>query len=260
MKFSHLLFLIIPLHCFSQKDISNIEFKYQAKFLIDTADISTGKEEIVSLLVGDKSSVFRSDMKAISDSLSLKAAEYSINNPINGKVVLDFSHIPMPVFEPEVYKKDNKLWVYSNVFDTSFEFEVAPIIWKITNEIEIINKYKCKKATGKYRNRTITAWFTEEIPIPEGPYTFKGLPGLVIEAYDSHDYFHFILMGIRKVKKNIEPIPFAISTDYEKFSKKRNDFKKDPIGAYYIATGRTTPKEQQERIIKMHRRKNNYLD
>ncbi len=58
------------------------------------------------------------------------------------------------------------------------------MMWKLSNEEKDIKGYNCKKAICFYRGRNYTAWFTPEIPIPEGPYKFKGLPGLILEIED----------------------------------------------------------------------------
>jgi GLPGLI family protein len=58
------------------------------------------------------------------------------------------------------------------------------INWILSNEEKIIKGYNCKQATCFYRGRNYTAWFAPEIPIPEGPYKFKGLPGLILEIED----------------------------------------------------------------------------
>lgn len=44
------------------------------------------------------------------------------------------------------------------------------------------------------------AWFTTEIPINEGPYKFNGLPGLIIEMYDTEQIFKFSLVSISTQK------------------------------------------------------------
>lgn len=256
-------FLIVSSNLFfSQKiDSSNIKCSYHTKFLVDTANSSTLKEELVGLWIGDKTSLFKSDHKAVYDSLAMISADNSFKSPVGGKVILDFSNVPRAHFIPEVYKKDNEISIFDKIFNVNFDYKSdQKINWVLTKEEKVISSYKCKKAVGKYRNRKITAWYTNEIPIPEGPYTFKGLPGLVIEAYDEKDYIHFTLVSLKKTKKPIVTIRNSISTDYQKFAKKRSDFQKDPVGAFFIATGRATPKEQQERIIKLHRSKNNFLD
>lgn len=53
----------------------------------------------------------------------------------------------------------------------------------------------------RYQNRTWTAWFTQEIPIEEGPYKFRGLPGLIIKMNDSSETWVFELLGINSISR-----------------------------------------------------------
>lgn len=258
-----LFILLFFVNLFSAQNFenSNIKCNYLTKFLIDTTDSNTKKEEITSLWIGKNISIFKSDQKARYDSLSKESARNSFQNPVNGKVILDFSKIPRAHFIPEVLKTGNKLEIFDKVLNVNYVYESdQKINWTLLNETKIISTYKCRKAVGKYRNKNMTAWYTEEIPVPEGPYTFKGLPGLVIEAYDDKDFFHFTLVKLKNVSELITPIKNAINTDYQRFLKKRVDYQNDPAGAYFVATGRTTPKELKGKIEKMHRSNNNHLD
>ena len=45
------------------------------------------------------------------------------------------------------------------------------------------------------------AWFTENIEIQNGPYIFYGLPGLILEIYDTKKEYSFKLLGIAKEEK-----------------------------------------------------------
>jgi GLPGLI family protein len=56
--------------------------------------------------------------------------------------------------------------------------------WKLTGEAKKVNGYDCMQATmtNPANKQVTTVWFTESIPVPHGPMTFGGLPGLVIEA------------------------------------------------------------------------------
>ena len=58
------------------------------------------------------------------------------------------------------------------------------ISWKLIPETMKIGQFTCQLAIATFRGRTYEAWFTAEIPIPEGPWKLHGLPGLILEAYD----------------------------------------------------------------------------
>jgi GLPGLI family protein len=54
--------------------------------------------------------------------------------------------------------------------------------WNFTSEKKEILGYTCTKATIKnYHDQEIIAWYASEIPIPNGPIEFGGLPGLILE-------------------------------------------------------------------------------
>lgn len=61
-----------------------------------------------------------------------------------------------------------------------------PVIEWNTNytETDTVGKYICHKATAKYRGTTLIAYYTNEIPVPAGPYKFGGLPGLIVMLYN----------------------------------------------------------------------------
>jgi len=66
------------------------------------------------------------------------------------------------------------------------------IDWKIMDEFKDISGFKCQKATGFFRGREYTAWFTLHIPVPFGPWKLHGLPGLILEAYDTDQMIYLI--------------------------------------------------------------------
>lgn len=84
------------------------------------------------------------------------------------------------------------------------------IDWHITNQHKKIGNYSCTKATANFRGRSYTAWFTPEIPTPFGPWKLTGLPGLILEAYDTDKEIYF---SARKLVLNreveVEEIPLS---------------------------------------------------
>lgn len=73
--------------------------------------------------------------------------------------------------------------------------------WKIIEEKKKEKNYNLQKAITNFGGREWSAWFTTDIPIPEGPYKFGGLPGLIVEIYDSKNHYHYNLVKITKLSK-----------------------------------------------------------
>jgi len=71
--------------------------------------------------------------------------------------------------------------------------------WKLHADTKNIGEYSCYKATlerevdsdalldeGSKKTQSVTAWYTPQIPVSNGPEEFQGLPGLILElSYDS---------------------------------------------------------------------------
>ncbi|WP_066222888.1 GLPGLI family protein [Formosa haliotis] len=69
----------------------------------------------------------------------------------------------------------------------SYVKEDTPIInWDINDKTKLIGDFECQMATCSFRGRTYTAWFTMQVPLPYGPWKLQGLPGLILEAYDTN--------------------------------------------------------------------------
>lgn len=92
---------------------------------------------------------------------------------------------------------------------------LANFKWKVSKEHKKILDYNCTKATTSFRGRTYEAWFTDEIPIANGPWKFCGLPGLIIAVKDLNSIYSYEITGINlKAKFNISSI--AVPTLYKK--------------------------------------------
>lgn len=63
--------------------------------------------------------------------------------------------------------------------------------WEISPEIEDYNGLPVQRATSKIGGRKWTAWFTKEIPLIDGPYKFKNLPGFVVKVMDGEEDYVF---------------------------------------------------------------------
>lgn len=100
------------------------------------------------------------------------------------------------------------------------------ISWKIHSDTRKINDYNCQKATAKFRGREWTAWFCSDFPYRFGPWKLNGLPGLILEAYDSRQQIKFLFNKLEQASVNefFEPIGEHITTTEVDFEKMRQAY------------------------------------
>lgn len=108
------------------------------------------------------------------------------------------------------YKKFNQDSIYT-VYPFGFAYgyvkEKIPVIdWKIEKEHKKILDYDCIKATAEFRGRKYEAYYTEKIATTDGPWKFSGLPGTILEIYDTDKKvtFEAVAVRIKKEKNNYD--------------------------------------------------------
>ena len=84
---------------------------------------------------------------------------------------------------------------------------IAPQDWQISTDTATVLGYLCTKATTTFRGRDYVAWFTQEIPINEGPWKLHGLPGLILKAEDTAGLFRFEAIGLTQPNDKVIPAP-----------------------------------------------------
>ncbi|WP_333853922.1 GLPGLI family protein [Epilithonimonas sp.] len=109
--------------------------------------------------------------------------------------------------------------------------------WKLENETKTSGQYTLQKATTNFGGRHWTAWFCKDLNISEGPYKFRGLPGLIFELNDDKDNFNFKLVKSTKLPTTYETFDFlenfgnkkSLTVPIAKFKKMQLDFFNDPL-------------------------------
>ena len=77
-----------------------------------------------------------------------------------------------------------------------YEEEVPALEWEMTGEHGTVASFDCQKAECDFRGRRWEAWFTPEIPVSEGPWKLKGLPGLILYARDTTGQYSFEAVSV----------------------------------------------------------------
>lgn len=99
--------------------------------------------------------------------------------------------------------------------------EIPEPDWRISDEQAEVAGYSCQKAECDFRGRRWEAWFTTEIPVGEGPWKLRGLPGLILMARDSTGQFSFEVSGLSETRLPLCDYRYAAEkkTTYGKFKR-----------------------------------------
>ena len=95
--------------------------------------------------------------------------------------------------------------------------------WSLQSDsIKEIMGYTCHLASTFYKGRLWRAWYAEDIPIDEGPWKLRGLPGLILRAEDSQRHYVIYALGLKQVdgSETIKYKPGKFNAD-EKVSMKQ---------------------------------------
>jgi len=205
--------------------------RYKASFVLDSMDLNKVSKETHRLYTGTTTSHYISDARIYMDSVLTL-----LNNNPRG-IGINFNEIsdPNSQFDAIVYKDliNTEVWVQNKINMSEFHYKekAVPIQWEYTDETKKIEQYIAHKATTSYGGRSYEAWFTLEVPIPDGPYVFSGLPGLILELYDTEKEYHFILVSFSPLKEiyqvNSERGPGKRTTK-EAFIKAYKSYKANP--------------------------------
>lgn len=83
--------------------------------------------------------------------------------------------------------------------DTFVVDDKRTINWQITGESKKIGEWETQKAVADFAGRKWEAWFTTEIPIPDGSYKFRGLLGLIVSVNSEDETHQFQLISVRNL-------------------------------------------------------------
>ena len=128
----------------------------------------------------------------------------------------------------KVYKNypQGKMTITDNINEDYYKYydELHAQSWQIIDSTKIVLDHPCQMAVSDFRGRRWIAWFAHNIPISDGPWKFSGLPGLIMEVYDTEKHYHFTLVGIQQVVNDpivFSPVVLSFETfgEYEKTSR-----------------------------------------
>jgi len=199
-------------------DKAHYKFQYEYSYHFDTLNKNDVRNDLIILQVGENISKSYSYHTFRSDSLRATPDGDKVFRESFFRVTREQmarGERPNPP-----YRRRMKTMIYKNfpqgemtVTDAiganyyKYSDELHSQTWQIYDSTKTILNYPCQMAFSDFRGRRWIAWFAHDIPISDGPWKFGGLPGLIMEVYDSEKHFHFTLVGLEQVDN--EPIVFS---------------------------------------------------
>jgi GLPGLI family protein len=159
---------------------------YKFTHVRDTTNREHPYMENMVLLVGKSASAYKSYDGQLQDALFRKqVAEQKAASP-DGRIRINRSSSASGTAYYQ-FPNENKLFTRDRILFNSYLMEdPMPVIdWKISNDTSSFGGLHCQKATTHFKGRDYIAWFCPDLPVRTGPWKLNGLPGVIVEAYDS---------------------------------------------------------------------------
>lgn len=203
-------------------------FVYQVTMKSDSTDKANATIETARLDISPEKSLFYGEGRIKRDSVMQRMREtrnFDRNAMQNLRSSIDY------IVEKDLVK--NITYFKTRLGRDQYTYEEdRKMDWKILPETVKIGEYEAQKAETTFAGRKWYAWFTQDIPFQDGPYKFKGLPGLIIKVEDANGDYSFDLQQSKKISEfpnfdNRGGNPIKVKrTDFEKQEKL---YRKDPI-------------------------------
>jgi len=216
-----------------------MEFVYDYRCCVDTTGSleDNMSNDNMLLQIGTKGlSKFSSFKNLTVDSIIMRSSQEQIANAaMEGKLSTgEFMTI---------YKNypEGKLTHTEKICQDWFRYEedMPQFEWEMTDSVANVLGYKCQSARCKFRGREWTVFYTEEIPLSEGPWKLHGLPGLIMKATDEKGHYSFECIGIKSKASRpitIYKVPFN-KVKREDYYDTKHRYEVNPYAYFEATTG-----------------------
>ncbi|WP_370900731.1 GLPGLI family protein [Chryseobacterium gossypii] len=224
-------------------------FTYEYTFVPDSTAAESKLSEIMILNAGKDKSEYYSQQGMKIDSVLLSNRKKGNFEPYTG---------PAPAVSDRIikYYSDKTLDHLTTIGSTRYLIEDnREPVWKLLPGFKEILGLKVLKATTSLAGREWIAWFSNDIPLQDGPYKFRGLPGLIIQIEDSRHQHSFVLRGIRNTAEDfiypeIRPYKTLPRLTYPQYVKVYQKYREDPLAEFHTDKFRIPDQADQSGNIK----------
>lgn len=217
----------------------NMEFVYNYRCCVDTTgslEDNISSDNMLLQIGPNGLSKFSSYKNLTVDSLLMRSTQEQIVQAAmegklsNGEFMTIYKNYP-----------EGHLTHTEKICQDWFRYDEAlpSLDWELTDSVTTVLGYECQSARCKFRGREWTAFYTEDIPLMDGPWKLHGLPGLIMKASDADGHYTFECIGIKS--KADRPItiykaPFN-KTDRKGYYDAKHRYDINPYSYYEATTG-----------------------
>lgn len=191
----------MTLFCQTQIENAHIKCVYQLTFQPDSTNKNSVLQEEMLLIIGQTHSLFIASNKYYNDSVAKSHSHLFKIDPVLYLEQSGINQKPPSYSRSYIYKNHQKKeinYMLSMMDNYEYYEPFSQLKWILLPDKEEMLGHVCQKAKLFYGGREWEAWFDPEIPIKDGPYTFCGLPGLIVKIQDAKKHYVFELNSITK--------------------------------------------------------------
>ena len=266
MRYKLLIFIFVSVlfsaQSMAQKVIDTAYMKCQYKYSY-SKDTITGQrsDDLLVLQIGHKVSKCYSHYTAMSDSIHALPDGKKIFHQQMRQAIYTNTEPPHKRMRAYVYKNypNGQMTVTDGISSQDYIYVDSLDLqnWVIKDSLKTIMGYSVQMAECDFRGRHWTAWFTEDIPVNNGPWKLGNLPGLIMEAYSDGMQNHFVINGLEKTAS--EPIVFSKSytgnrkferTTRKKFLRQNMKYLCDINGYIFLETGIDFGSDKKQNVLR----------
>ncbi len=217
----------------------NMEFVYDYRCCVDTTgtlEDNMSSDNMLLQIGPDGLSKFSSYKNLTIDSIIIRSTSEQIANAAregkldNGEFMTIYKNYPT-----------GRLTHTEKICQDWFRYEedMPTLDWELTDSVTNVLGYECQSARCKFRGREWTVFYTEDIPLPDGPWKLHGLPGLIMKASDENGHYTFECIGIKSDSDRpitIYKVPFN-KTDRKGYYDVKHRYEVNPYAYFEATTG-----------------------
>ena len=245
---------------------------YRLTFQPDSTDPAKRTETMV-LTLGKSLSKFGSRGAQLADSMAASSADARLTPENVQAFTSKMMALPRSRFRYAIYKTaaGRQITHYEPLGVSTFRYEepAGGLSWTIAPATATIAGYACQQATATFAGRRWEAWFAREVSVPDGPYKFGGLPGLIVKVADTRGHYTFELLKLSKpatAQLVALPTKAATAATRVEFRQAAANYNLNPLASIQAASGGARiimqgadgqSPEQLQQLMRERARKNN---